>query len=132
MRAVEDILKSIGLPWNPFNLCLDQRNESIACRPCSLNFVDKSLREVLDLVQHIFYVCHFLFAFYHEILILVRFRHSKRENTSKSSIFEMFPSRKILSSKPRGEADCNNFIHFNSVSSLLMVFVLAPARSVGI
>ena len=24
------------------------RNESFACRPCSLNFVDKLLREVLD------------------------------------------------------------------------------------
>ena len=24
------------------------RNESIACRPCSHNFFDKSLREVLD------------------------------------------------------------------------------------
>ena len=27
------------------------RNESIACRPCSLNIVDKSLREVLDFLQ---------------------------------------------------------------------------------
>ena len=25
------------------------RNESIACRPCSLRFVDKSLREKIDL-----------------------------------------------------------------------------------
>ena len=47
------------------------RNKSSVCRLCSLNFVDKSLREVLDFLQHIFYVCHFLFAFYHEIWIYV-------------------------------------------------------------
>ena len=39
------------------------RKESIACRPCSLNFDDKLLREVPDFLQHIFCVCHFLFAF---------------------------------------------------------------------
>ena len=66
------------------------RKESIACRPCSLNFDDKLLREVPDFVQHIFYVCQFLFAFYNEICVYV-FK-SKRENTSKSGILEMFPS----------------------------------------
>ena len=49
----------------------EPRKESIACRPCSLNFDDKLLREVPDFGQHIFYVCHFLFAFYHEICVYV-------------------------------------------------------------
>ena len=46
------------------------RNESITCRPCSINFVDKSLREVIDFcTSHL--LCFNFFAFYHEICIYV-------------------------------------------------------------
>ena len=43
------------------------RNESIACRSCSLNSVDKSLGEVLDFCAAHLLRLSFLFAFYHEI-----------------------------------------------------------------
>ena len=49
----------------------EPRKEIIACRPCSLNFDDKLLREEPVFVLHIFYVCHFFFAFYHEICVYV-------------------------------------------------------------
>ena len=47
------------------------RKESIACRPCSLNFYDKLIREVPD-----FFAAHLLrlsfpFAFYHEICVYI-------------------------------------------------------------
>ena len=67
------------------------RKESIACRPYSLNFDDKLLREVPD-----FRAAHLLrLSFPFRLLpcdLRLRFRISKRENTSKSGILEMFPS----------------------------------------
>ena len=45
------------------------RKESIACRPCSLNFDDKLLREVPDFCAAQRLSC--LFAFYHEICVYV-------------------------------------------------------------
>ena len=47
------------------------RNESIACRLCSLNFVDMALREELDYCAAHPLRLSFSFAFYHEIWIYV-------------------------------------------------------------
>ena len=70
------------------------RNESIACRPWSLNLADKSLREVLH-----FCAVHLLRLTFPFFLLPwdldLRFRISKREKTSKSGILEMFPSWKV-------------------------------------
>ena len=67
------------------------RNESIACRPCSLNFVDKLLREVLDVCLAHLLRLSFRFSLLHENRGL-RFKISRRGNTSKFGIFETFPS----------------------------------------
>ena len=47
------------------------RKESIACRPCSLNFDDKLKRKVPDFCAAHLLRCHFLFAFYHEICVYI-------------------------------------------------------------
>ena len=64
------------------------RKESIACRPCSLNFDDNLLWEVPD-----FCAAHLLRLSFPFCLLprdqRLRSRISKRVNTSKSGILEM-------------------------------------------
>ena len=67
------------------------KKESIECRPRSSNTLDKSLSEVFDLFTARFFRLPFPFFLIPYDLDL-RFRISKRENTSKSGILEMLPS----------------------------------------
>ena len=67
------------------------RKESIACRPCSLNFDDKLFREVPDFCAAHLLRLSFPFCLLPRDLCL-RLRISKRENTSKFGILEMLPS----------------------------------------
>ena len=67
------------------------KKESIECRPWSSNTLDKSLSEVFDLFTARFFRLPLPF-FLIPCDLDLRFRISKRENTSKSGILEMLPS----------------------------------------
>ena len=100
------------------------RKESIACRPCSLNFDDKLLRgKWLIFVQHSFYVCHFLFAFYHGICVYV-FEFLKEKTHQNLAFIKCSPPDRYYHLILEGKQ-----IAINSVSNLLMVLNLTEEFS---
>ena len=68
--SIENLLASIS-NMRKTGIGRGLRNESITCRPLSLNSVDKSLREVLDFLCRTSFTFVISFAFYHEIWIYV-------------------------------------------------------------